>query len=213
MAPNLFWLDMLTQIRTFMEVSVVDGAKRPTGLLSSNFIYCGRTTGESLLVLSMCELPWIQSDPIANFRKEDETCLVLTAKTPLMVFTKNLKDFISEKIDLDVTLTQKFVDPANMYEYNEKTKRNTIKQVQEFLIAKVYCARVTISNSSETGYQLNVITEVPQGAVPVNNNMEYSKSYDIYVDGLSAKVLEYWFYFPKTGQFDCFRASCTIDGA
>jgi len=66
-------------------------------------------------------------------------------------------------------VSQKFLDPQNLYVYDEKTKRNTIKQVNEFLPRKVYCCRVAVTNSSEEYYGINLITEIPQGALPVNS--------------------------------------------
>ena len=61
------------------------------------------------------------------------------------------------------------------------------------------------------GYEIKLITEIPQGAIPVNIQ-EYSKSHDIYVDALSAEVINYYFYFPEIGNFETFRATVTIDG-
>jgi hypothetical protein len=44
------------------------------------------------------------------------------------------------------------------------------------------------------------------------NILDYSKSESLVIGPLSAKVVQYYFYFPATGTFKTFRATGTIDG-
>ena len=90
------------------------------------------------------------------------------AETPFFIFQKSLKEFNSDREETDILISQKYVDPSNVYDYNEKTKRRTIKQVTEFLPRKVYMGRVAITNSGESEWDLQVIAEIPKGAIPVN---------------------------------------------
>jgi len=90
--------------------------------------------------------------------------------------------------------------------------RKKIKPVTEFLPRKVYCSRIAITNSSEESYDLQIITEIPEGSLPVND-LEYSKSHTKFINGLRADTLQYYFYFPVTGGFSTFRPTCTIEGS
>ena len=200
-----FWQEMFTQVADW--ITTKSQTPRPA-FLSSNFIFTAHSIYETILVLSLTNLPFKKSE---HTTLQSDNSWTLTSHSNLILFTKTLKEFASEKIESEILLTQKFLDPENLYEYNEKTRKSTIRQVTEFLPRKVYCSRVAITNSSESGYDIQLITEIPQGALPVNV-LDYSKSESLVIGPLSAKVVQYYFYFPGTGTFKTFRATGTIDG-
>jgi len=51
-----------------------------------------------------------------------------------MIFMKTLKEFSAaeKSVDSEILLMQKFVDPDNLYDYDEETGRKKIKPVTEF---------------------------------------------------------------------------------
>jgi hypothetical protein len=81
---------------------------------------------------------------------------------------KEIKEQKGEKQELDVLVAQRFFDPSDAYLYDEEDPSlKTLKKVDEFLVGKLYASRVSITNSSDCTFQLKVITEIPQGALPV----------------------------------------------
>ena len=137
--------------------------------------------------------------------------LSLTAGSNLMIFTKQMKEKGNEKIDLDVIISQRFFDPNDPYVIAPDGKSKMFKKITEFLTGKVYGIRIAITNSSESEHEVAVISEIPQGSIPVQS-LEYSKSTTLNLQPLNTEIVEFNFYFPTTGEFTCYPASITKNG-
>jgi hypothetical protein len=203
--PTKFWLDALEYLLSYF--------RKPNQLrphfLSPNFLDASGQIIDTLFIISFMDLPFQKAKP--ELTPQGDHSLKITPEKNLLLFLRSLKEFGSEKVDLEILLSQKFVDPENMHEYSEVTKQNTIKKVEEFVRGKKYCGRVAITNSSESYWDIRVITEIPQGAIPISPN-EYSKSHYVRINPLSAQIVSYYFYFPQEGEFTTFRPIATMEG-
>ena len=199
-----FWVDLIANVYDWIS----NAQSRAPMLLSSNFIHSCKSVVECVLVISILDLPFKKETPLTTTNQNN---LTFEARSNCMIFVKFLKDFSGQNLDLEILLSQKYVDPLDRYLFDETLNTQTLQNVTEFVKGKVYCSRVAITNSSEIGYTLNLITEVPQGAIPVNV-LDYSKSHVVRVNPLTAAVLEYYFYFPQEGQFTAFLSSATFNG-
>jgi hypothetical protein len=159
-------------------------------------------------VISLMNIPFTTKAPTCT---TESNMMTLTAATPFLLFSKTLKEQTSEKVESDLLLSQKFLDPSDLTSYNEITKRKTVKHVTEFLPKRVYCSRIAIMNASETSYEVQLCTEIPSGALPLNS-FDYSTTQEVCIGGLSAEVVMFYFYFPQIGNFSTFQATATIDG-
>ena len=74
------------------------------------------------------------------------------------------------------------------------------KDVDEYLVNKVFGCQLVITNISIANLNLQLLFEVPNGAIPVNT-FEYTKSTDLNIASYQSKMIEYFFYFPKEGCF------------
>lgn len=75
----------------------------------------------------------------------------------------------------------------------------------EFLRGKVYGCKVVITNVSRMSQQLDVLLQIPQGAMPVSNGF-VMRSKQLSLGSYTTQSLEYSFYFPDFGTFGHYPA-------
>jgi hypothetical protein len=198
LTENKFWVDYLSHC--------VSGSSKP--FLSENFIYAVSSLPEMILVLALEELPFEKKihNSEANSNK-----LTLTAGSNCIIFSKEIQEKGEQKLDLDILISQRFYDPFDRYIHSSDGHTRMLKNITEFLVGKLYVSRVAITNSSETRHEINLVTEIPQGAIPVIS-LEYMKSTTLSIEPLSTEVIEFFFYFPREGDFTCYPASINKDG-
>lgn len=80
------------------------------------------------------------------------------------------------------------------------------KEVDEYIIDKVYGCQTIITNCSVANLEFQILTEIPSGAIPVRQ-VEYTKSTTQTINSYSTIKLECYFYFPATGIFDIYPAN------
>ena len=184
---------------------VFNNTDKSIPFLSENFIYCFKTFTEIAFVLSLMDLSF---EKVTHESKTNERDLEITAKGPLLVFCKEIIEQPSVLVDHDQIVSQKFFDPQDRWRVID-TKR-VLKKVDEFVKGKMYGSRVAITNSNDIEYEINILTEIPQGSIPVNK-LDYFKSTTINLRPLTTEIIEFNFYFPKTGEFTIYSASITKD--
>ena len=193
-----FWVDFIAHSTS--------GTSRP--FLSENFIYSTSSLTEMLLVLALVDLPFEKGTHTSDSANNQ---LKLVAGSNCIVFSKEIQEKGDQKLDLDILISQKFYDPFDRYVHSSDGSSKMLKNVKEFMVGKLYMSRVAITNSSETQHEINVVTEIPQGSIPVIS-LEYMKSTNMNIEPLSTQVIEFFFYFPSEGEFTCYPASINKDG-
>jgi hypothetical protein len=195
---NKFWSDYL--------VHCVGIEEKP--FLSENFIYAVGSLSEVLMVLALEDLPFEKE---AHQTESGNNKLKLIAGSNCIIFSKEIQEKGDQKLDLDILISQRFYDPFDRFIHSADGQTKMLKNVKEFLVGKLYNSRVAITNSSETRHEINLVTEIPQGSVPVFS-LEYMKSTTLTIEPLSTEVIEFFFYFPSEGEYTCYPASINKDG-
>jgi hypothetical protein len=140
--------------------------------------------------------------------KYQESSLDLTAAGNLMIFCKEVTEMAATKTESEILISQRFFDPS------ERDKmvsgKRVLKKVSQFLKGKIYGSRVAITNTSDSEFEINVLTEIPQGAIPVDK-LDYFKSTTLNLRALTTQIIEFSFYFPSIGEFSVYQASITQD--
>ena len=192
-----FWLDFIDH--------VLNDPKNP--FLSSNFILSARSDTEMLAVASVLDLPF---ERVEYTSTNDQGGFKLTTKENSIIFCKEIKEKNDEKMELDMIISQQFFD---IYDRIEKTKDGSdkLKKVSDFVIGKLYASRIAITNFSETKYDITLLSEIPQGSIPVKS-LDYLNSNVMTLNPLSTQVSEFLFYFPAAGEYTCYPAAITKDG-
>ena len=118
----------------------------------------------------------------------------------------------TDPLNMEIVISQKFYDPEDRYIYDEKDPSIfTIKEVREFLTAKIYEARIAFTNVGESSSNVKLITQIPQGAMPINK-LEFFKIHDIQIGSMTTQVLTFKFYFPQVGSFKYYPATIMKNG-
>ena len=90
---------------------------------------------------------------------------MISAKQPFLVFVKELKSVNYEK-KFGVFLNQRFFNPNDQYSYEDDGTR-VEKSVDEYIVRRPYCLQTLITNTSGTNLELQLLIDLPTGAIPL----------------------------------------------
>lgn len=80
------------------------------------------------------------------------------------------------------------------------------KNIEECVINKVYGIRTIITNCSIGEHYINILMQIPEGAVPVNDE-DFIHIENITLQEHQYIKYEYYFYFPNPGFFNSYPAA------
>lgn len=164
--------------------------------LSQNLAEASRNFPEMLLALAVLDLPFESPKHETKF---DQAKMTLTPGGPLVVFHEELKPSAAADGATKVLVSQ------NFFRYGDRTRIEEGEQVdkfvtEEFLIQNVYGCQVVVTNPTSTRQKLNVLLQVPFGAIPVLNS-QATKTVHLNLEPYHTQTIDYHFYFPAAGQF------------
>ena len=216
-----FWLDLMKHLLKHsilnfqrdqpdeMEQKEVKGNNfKP--FLSENFIYSVSSLVELLAVLTFTSLPFEKAEHDTDSKTEPNT-LKLVFGGNSMLFCKQIQERENERLPLDINITQSFFDPLDSHTIGKDGYTRTLNTVTEFVKQRVYQSRVSFTNTSDTDQEVQVVTEIPEGAVPMLG-LDYLVNSSYKIRALKTEVLNFNFYFPASGEFDYYPASVTKEG-
>lgn len=90
--------------------------------------------------------------------------------------------------------------PRYTWEDNEQVEKYV---TEEFLINKVYGCHVVLTNVSMTSQKVDLLLQIPQGALPVQNGF-FTKGRFLEISSYSTEIVDFYFYFPFEGRFGHF---------
>ncbi|MEQ1860487.1 MAG: hypothetical protein ABMA13_11180 [Chthoniobacteraceae bacterium] len=178
---NVFWRDFAAWI--------ADGAKAP--FLSAHFAEAHRNFAEMMLALAVLDLPF---DAPKHVTKTEGTRFTLTAGGPLVVVHKEILPAAPADGQTELLVSQNFYRHGDRYrqEGNEKFDKYV---TDEFLAGAVYGANVVVTNPSSSPQKLELLLQIPRGALPVLG-AKATESRRIRLEPFTTQSFEYAFYFP-----------------
>ncbi|EGR27080.1 hypothetical protein IMG5_201970 [Ichthyophthirius multifiliis] len=198
---NQFWVDFASYI--FQKKSVQN-------FVSESFIYAVQNHVELLAVVSLVDFSHKDSN-IYNLNIQPGRKIQIQANNNIVVFQKQ----ITESAEINkgsVNIIQRFFDPQDRFGImKEDPSVKVEKDVDEYIINKVYGCQLIISNISITALNLSVLYEIPEGALPINA-FEYIKTQDVQLESYQTKKLEFFFYFPEVGVFGIYPSNASRNG-
>lgn len=180
---NAFWADYAAH----------DG-KSP--FLSKAFTQATRNFTEMMLALAVLDLPFKAGH---QEEKLDGRRYTLDAASPLIIFHREIREARRADEAGGVLVAQHFFRADDRYrqENNEQFDKYV---TDEFLPHVVYGAEVVLTNPSGNRQRLQVLLQLPIGALPVSGGV-YTRGIYVALEPYSTQKLEYSFYFPTTGKF------------
>jgi hypothetical protein len=141
-----------------------------------------------LAVFALLDLPFSSNDH--GFIKHDNGNVEIKAASNLFIFKKERIESGQIQNQNDVILGVIFKKGKNM------------DAVEEFEINEVYICRVDVTNISEKEQKLQVLTQIPEGSIPIN--CPYDKSYIVTLEKYASCTFLFRFYFPTPGKFNMY---------
>jgi hypothetical protein len=186
-----------------------DYAKHADGnFLSRNLNEATRNFSEMMLALALIDLPYTPGEHETTFEKVK---MNLKAASPLIIFHKEIREQALAEERPPILVSQHFYRKDDRYRHvNNERYDKYVKD--EFLPHVVYGCQVILTNPSSNPQKLNVLLQIPQGAIPVDNGF-FTKGQLVDLPAYGTQTIEYTFYFPAVGGFDHFPVHVAKDEA
>ncbi|HEX8294701.1 MAG TPA: hypothetical protein VF593_00240 [Chthoniobacteraceae bacterium] len=184
---NAFWRDF----------AAWDG-KAP--FLSENVAEASGNFTEIVLALAVLDLPF---EAGKHTTRADAGAFTLTAASPLLAFHKQIKPANQQALGSssqnapELLVSQNFfrLDDPSQQEGNETSDKYVS---EEFLSGVVYGARIVVTNPSSTPRKLELLLQIPRGALPVRGS-KATESRRLQLGAYTTQTFDYCFYFPVPG--------------
>jgi hypothetical protein len=189
-SPNRFWVDFAR-------------ADPAQPFLSAHFPEAGGSFSETLLALAVLDLPF--APPAAPGWKREGEHLVYTAAAPALVFHQEIRPAAAPAAERQpVVIAQLYFD------HQDRTRELDGQTVDKYLTegfvrGRIYGGRVIVTNPTGLPRKLDVLTQIPEGAIPVQNGFR-TREFPVDVEPFASERIEYLFYFPRAGEYACFPA-------
>ncbi|MCY2991239.1 MAG: hypothetical protein NTY19_25705 [Planctomycetota bacterium] len=163
---------------------------------SVNFAEASHNFPEMMFALAVLDLPFAAEKHETKF---DQAQMTLTPGSPLILFHEEIKQVPAAKEQTPILVSQ------NFFRHGDRTQQVNNEQVDkfvtdEFLVGVVYGCQVVVTNPTSSKQKLDVLLQIPRGAIPVLKGRE-TRSVHIDLEPYHTQTLEYHFYFPAPGEF------------
>ncbi len=187
---NAFWRDYAA----FLADGDANGKDGP--FLSEHVAVPTSNFSEMMLALAVLDLPAKADEP--EITTEDAS-LTLKAASPTIVFHKQIKEAPISDDKTPVLVGQNFFRNGDRYVQVDGEQRDKYV-TEEFLPGVVYGCQVVVTNPTSATQKLDVLVQIPEKAMPVLGS-ERTRSLPVQLGPYATQKLEYYFYFPRTGDF------------
>ncbi len=180
---NAFWADFAAH----------DGQ---TPFLSKNFPQATRSFTELMFALAVLDLPFKAG---AHTEKITGLAYSMQAGSPLVLFHREIREAARAEENGAVLVAQNFFRADDRYR-EENNERFDKFVGDEFLPHVVYGAQIILTNPTGNRQRLQVLLQIPWGAIPVNGGFQ-TRGTHVALEPHSTQTVEYYFYFPQTGKY------------
>ena len=182
-APNRFWQDY----------ALWDG----TGdFISLNLAEASGSFTEMLLALAALDLPF---QPAKGEVKRDNGSVTLIPAGKGILFHQEIRAAEQDKEGAQLLVSQNFYRHGDRYIEQAGEKIDKFISA-EFITGVVYGCQVVVTNPSSSRQKLDLLFQVPQGAMPVLQT-QATKSLPIVLEPYHTGTYDFHFYFPAAGKF------------
>ncbi|MGB8166133.1 MAG: hypothetical protein WCF18_01495 [Chthoniobacteraceae bacterium] len=166
--------------------------------LSEHLTEASRNFTEMMLALAVLDLPF---EAAKHTSKTEGGAFTLTAGSPLLAFHKQIKPADVAPPDEagpgpELLVSENFFRADDRYreEGNEKFDKDV---TEEFLSGVLYGANVVVTNPRSSPQKLELLLQIPQGALPANGS-KATDSRRLRLEPFTTQTFEYYFYFPAS---------------
>lgn len=169
--------------------------------LSIHFAQATESFREMLLALAVLDLPVSAEEPTVEFT---DNSLEWKMETASLMVHQQLKP--TPKADGAATI----LISENIFQLNDRHRVDQGLQYDKFLSGPfathtLYGGQVVITNPTSTPRVIELLTQVPEGAIATSISQQ-TKTVKLVLAAFQSQNFEYRFYFPKAGIFQHFPA-------
>ncbi|WP_372366245.1 hypothetical protein [Candidatus Uabimicrobium sp. HlEnr_7] len=180
---NKFWKDYAAHTN-----------KQP--FLSTHFISASKNFSEMMFALSVLDLPFTAGKHQIEYVKEK---MSFSSDKPAIIFHQEIKEVATKKTENSILINQSFFARDDRYTYKNSERYDKFVR-EEFATGRVYGCQVVLTNPTSSRRKLDVLLQIPSGAMPVINGF-YTKSFYYELGAYTTHKMEFYFYFPVAGKF------------
>jgi hypothetical protein len=149
-----------------------------------------------MFALATLDLPFEPGRTTMDAQRDGKS--LFTATAPTIVFHKEIREVpTGDKTPILISQNYFRNDDRYTFDGNEKSDKFV---TDEFLTHTVYGCQVVVTNPTSTPQKLDLLLQIPQGALPVLAD-HYTTGMHIELAPYQTQPIEYHFYFPAPGQF------------
>eukprot|EP01126_Amoeba_proteus_P053493 TRINITY_DN6520_c0_g1_i13.p1 TRINITY_DN6520_c0_g1~~TRINITY_DN6520_c0_g1_i13.p1 ORF type:complete len:1192 (-),score=285.06 TRINITY_DN6520_c0_g1_i13:75-3650(-) len=172
--------------------------ERKEPFISQNFIYAYASFTEVMFVISLLDLPFVSSHNVPQYA---DGSLVLQTESPVVVFHKELRE--TETVSGPILLSQHYFDPKEPTMVDSLGETVDKHITSEFIQYKPYATQVIITNVSQSEQKLEILRQIPVGALPLSNGF-FTECMYVQIPSSSTQILNNFWYFPEVGSYHHF---------
>jgi hypothetical protein len=191
---NGFWLDLAR-------------ARGARPFVSTHLGEVAGNLNAGLLALALLDLPFHAGE---HDTEVDGRRMTLTAAGPLLLVRKEITDAPVAEDGPPVLVSQDAFRLDDRYRY-EGSRRLDRFVSDEFIAGVVYGSQVVVTNPTSAQLDLELLLQVPEGAVPVQRSWA-TRGTEFAIGPYATARHEISFYFPSAGDFRHYPAQVSLDG-
>jgi hypothetical protein len=186
---NAFWRDFSDHVAAHGT-----GSARP--FLSGQFLRATSCFAEMLCALAVLDLPFEAQPPSTSLT---DARLSVRANTPLIAISEQVVPVQPGSRHVGVLVSQNYFRADDRYRF-EGNERHDKYVEGELLVHTIYVCQVVLTNPSSSAHKLELLLQIPRGALPVMNGFA-TRDIHLHLSPHGTHAIEYSFYFPSAGEF------------
>ena len=173
--------------------------------LSPYFAEANSSLTEIMFALSVLDLPFEAAPPEMKFVDSQMT---LTPSNDIIVLHQQVQSAAMDRGNTAILVSENFFEKQDRYRTENGVRFDKFIS-DDFLVQTLYGGQVVVTNPTSTPRMIDVLFQLPQGAVFAGNSQE-THTIQKQLNAFSTQTYEYYFYFPAAGQFDHFPAHVSV---
>ena len=172
-----------------------------SAFLSRNLAEASRNFTEMMFALSVLDLPFEAGKHEVKF---DDGRMTMKPAGQMIVFHEEVRPAEGPASSTPILVSQNFYRNGDRFR-DENGEKYDKFVTDEFVIHTVYGCQVVVTNPTSARQKLNVLLQLPLGAIPVLNG-QFTRSVPLDLEPYRTSTIDYAFYFPKAGKYPQFPA-------
>ncbi len=152
-----------------------------------------------MFALAVLDLPF--EAPEHDFQYVDATMKLQTAG-PMIALHQQVQPAIVDQGNTSILVSENFFQKNDRYRFEDSVRYDKFL-TDDFVAHTLYGGQVVVTNPTSTPQAIDILTQIPQGAVVASGSQE-TQTIQKQLAAFSTQTYEYFFYFPTAGQFTHF---------